>query len=60
VGGSKLESLGKKGFEIRSFFWTDERSLKRTPSEPQANAPSSFLDAAHFSELQANRERTQM
>jgi len=55
VGGSKLECWGKRvlKFEV-FFFWTDECSLKRTPSEPHANAPSSFLDAARLNEPWAN------
>jgi len=61
VGGSKLECLGKRvlKFEV-FFFWTDECSLKRTSNEPQANVPSSFLDAARSSEPWAKRKRTQM
>jgi len=48
-------SVGEKGFwNSKFFFWTDECSLKRTPSEPQANAAGSFLDAAHLSEPWAN------
>jgi len=54
-------SVWKKGFwNSKFFFWTDECSLKRTPSEPQANVPSSFLDAARLSEPWAKRKRTQM
>jgi len=71
VGGSKLESLGKKGFEIRSFF---SGLMSVRLSVRQANTPSSFwtqlawantnvgsvkglLERA-VSELQANTPRT--
>jgi len=48
-------SVGEKWFwNSKFFFWTDECSLKRTPSEPQANAPSSFWTQLAW----ANRERT--
>jgi len=53
VEGSKLECFGKKGFEIRSFFffWTEECSLKRLLSEPQASVPSLVLETVRLSEL---------
>jgi len=47
VGGSKLECLAKKGFESRSFY-SGLKSVRL--SEPQANVPSSFLDAVRLSE----------
>jgi len=51
VERSKLECLGKKGFEIRSFFfWTKECLLKRAPCEPQASVPRLLLDTVRLSE----------
>jgi len=51
VERSKLECLGKRvlKFEV-FFFWTEERSLKRAPNEPQASVPRSLLDIVRLSE----------
>jgi len=54
-------SVWEKGFWNSKFlFWTEECSLKRRLSEPQASVPSSILDIVRLSEPWAKGKRTTM
>jgi len=61
VGGSKLESLGKRvlKFEV-FFFWNVERSLKRALSEPQASVPRRFWTQFAWASCERSSERMEM